>query len=68
MDMQFESSVLKYTHKTKRRGKKALVITCEILPPGSLRRNSTEPLKTHKDRWEEIVEICAETIAEDDGI
>lgn len=63
---QFASRML-ISRATKRRGKKPLVITSEILPPGSLKRNNAGPLKTHSGRWEEIIDICAATIAEDMG-
>ena len=44
-----------------------LKITYEILPPGSLRKNicNSCSAKTSTDRWDEIIDICAEVILED---
>lgn len=44
--------------------KKEFRITYEIVPPGSIKRDSPIPQKTPDERWEEIVEICSAIIAE----
>ncbi|CAB1062332.1 hypothetical protein D1BOALGB6SA_7108 [Olavius sp. associated proteobacterium Delta 1] len=49
----------------QKRRKKELKITCEILPPGTLKRKGKGPEQGCTDRWEEIVDICAGVIADD---
>ncbi|MBU4000548.1 hypothetical protein KKG29_05280 [Patescibacteria group bacterium] len=44
--------------------KKKYNITYEILPPATLKRNPACFTQTPADRWEEIIDICAEIIAE----
>ena len=44
--------------------KKKFYITYEIVPPGTIKRNLPMIQKTSKERWEEIVNICSEIIAE----
>lgn len=41
-----------------------LKITCEILPPGTLKRKGRKKRLSQKDRWDEIVDICAEVIGD----
>ena len=51
--------------QVRKRDSKGLTITCEILPPGTLKRNNSSMSRQHcAERWEEIIEICADTIAE----
>ena len=57
---------LKKGGRPKKRVKKKFNITCEILPPGTLKRNPTCFAQTPAKRWEEIIDICAEIIAEVD--
>lgn len=50
---------------TKRRKRNnELSITCEILPPGTLTRKRGQG-ESSKERWEVIVEICAEVIGKE---
>ena len=44
--------------------KKKFDITCEILPPGTLKRNPSRFSQTPLERWEEIIDICADVISE----
>ena len=47
-----------------KRVRKKFNITCEILLPGTLKRNPSCFAQTPAERWEEIIDICAEVIAE----
>jgi len=44
--------------------KKCIHITYDILPSGTLERNPSSFTQTPKERWEEIVDICADVISE----
>lgn len=44
--------------------KKKFHITYEIVPPGTIKRDSPIPQRTPDKRWEEIIEICSAIIAE----
>ena len=48
----------------ERKSVRKFEITGEVLPPGTLKRNPTCFIQTPKERWEEIVEICAEVVVE----
>ena len=57
--------MLMSAHEHKRKGrKKELLITCEILAPGTLKRKVPDE-KNLADRWEDIIEICAAVIEEE---
>ena len=47
--------------------KHKLKITYEILPSGALKKNicNSSSAKTSADRWDEILDICAEAILDD---
>ncbi len=49
-----------------KRVRKKFNITCEILPPRILKRNPACFAQNPEERWEEIIDICAEVIAESD--
>lgn len=54
----------KYNQRGRPKGiKNKFQITCEILPPGSLKR-TTPTSETPEERWEEIITIGSEIIAE----
>ncbi|MBN2367604.1 hypothetical protein JXC34_01190 [Candidatus Woesearchaeota archaeon] len=54
----------KYYKRGRLKGsKKKFDITFEILPPGTLHRNSSENSDSPSERWEEITDICAKIIA-----
>jgi len=56
----------KRAKSTKARSRKtALNVTCEILPPGTLKRKDRKKRSSYTERWNEIIDICAEVIAEE---
>lgn len=44
--------------------RKGLRITCEIVPASKPPKRTEGPKLSPEDRWKEIVEICAQVIAE----
>ena len=42
-------------------------ISYEILPPGTLKRNSLNNVNTPKNRWEEIIDVCVRVVFRDVG-
>ena len=53
------------TIQSRKSKREKIVITCEILPPGTLKRNSyADVTRNPQYRWEEIVELCSKVIAE----
>ena len=45
-----------------RKSYRKLKITCEILPPGTLKRKCVIYPASPEQRWKEIQDICAEVI------
>ena len=60
-----KKKILKKSHNRKK-SKRKLTITYEILPSGILTRNSENLSKSPRERWEEIINICAEAISENE--
>jgi len=48
----------------RKKNNSRLKFTFEILPPGTLQRNSNSSTLTPTERWEEISSTCVEIIAE----
>lgn len=53
-----------------RKIKKALIITCEIVAPGSIKRKkvSLERAETPEKRWQGILDTCAKIVSETEPI
>lgn len=47
-----------------RKPRKKFNISYEILPPGTLKRNPSSLAKAPAQRWEEVIDICAEIVAD----
>ena len=43
--------------------RKKLKISCEILPPGTLKRNPSSFAQTPEERWDDILGVCGEVVA-----
>ncbi|VTR66879.1 hypothetical protein DESC_520022 [Desulfosarcina cetonica] len=50
---------------TGNRQSRRLKITCEILPPGTLKRKGRKRRSSSEDRWDDIVKVCAEVIGDE---
>jgi len=61
----YKTDLKNYLKKSSGKPRKKLIISYEILPPGTLKRNSSCYSKDSTERWEEILDVCAGVMVED---